>query len=151
MCSLEKGDVTSQTLLLPETIQLSFKEAQILEEHLDILTAVGFGINNLGNNTFSLDATPAWMGNVKAGDVLQDFLREVTEGKGPLNDRKENVAKTLACKSRAIKANEKMSPEEIEYLINSLENTKQPFTCPHGRPTFIKFTISDLERLFKRK
>ncbi len=151
MCSLERGDVTSQTLLLPETIQLSFEEAQILEEHLDILTAVGFGINNLGNNTFSLDATPAWMGNVKAGDVLQYFLREVTEGKGPLNDRKENVAKTLACKSRAIKANEKMSPEEIEYLINSLERTKQPFTCPHGRPTFIRFTMSDLERHFKRK
>ncbi len=93
------------------------------------------------------------MGNVEAKDLLLDFLHGISEGKGkaPLNDKKENAAKTLACKSRAIKANEKMSPEEIEYLINSLEKTKQPFTCPHGRPTFIKLTISDLEKHFKRK
>ena len=153
LTSLERGNATSQALLLPAIIQLSFKEAQILEEHLDLLIAVGFGIANLGNNTFSVDATPTLMGNVEVKDLLLDFLHGILEGKGnvPLNDRKENVAKTLACKSRAIKANEKMSPEEIEYLINSLEKTKQPFTCPHGRPTFIKLTISDLEKHFKRK
>lgn len=153
LTSFERGHAASQALLLPATIQLNFKEAQILEEHLDLLIAVGFDITNLGNNTFSVDATPALMGNVEAKDLLLDFLHGVMDGKGnvPLEERKGNVAKTLACKSRAIKANEKMSPEEIEYLINSLEKTKQPFTCPHGRPTFIKLTISDLEKYFKRK
>lgn len=150
--SFERGNAASQALLLPVTIELSFKEAQLLEEHLDLLTRVGFGINHLGNNTFFLDATPAWLGNVEAKNVLQEFLHEVREGKSkePLSNRREGVAKILACKSRAVKANEKMSSEEMEYLVSSLEKTKQPFTCPHGRPTLIKFTMSDLNRHFKR-
>ncbi len=149
--SLEKGDATAQALLLPVMLELGFKEAQLLEEHLGLLTAMGFGINHLGGNTFSVDATPAWLGNVEVKELLQGFLNEVAEGKGPLNDRRENAAKILACKSRTVKANEKLSPEEMEHLINGLEKTRQPFTCPHGRPTFIKFTMSDLERHFKRR
>jgi DNA mismatch repair protein MutL len=149
--SFEREDATSQALLLPVMIELSFKEAQLLEEHLDLLTTVGFSITHLGKNTFCVDATPAWLGNVEAKDVIQSFLHEAVEGKGPLNDRKENVAKILACKSRAIKANEKLSPEEMEQLVNSLEGTKQPFTCPHGRPTLIKFTMHDLEKHFRRR
>lgn len=153
LTAFEKGHATSQALLLPTTVQLNFKEAQILEEHLDLLSAVGFAITNLGHNTFSVDATPALMGNVQVNDLLHNFLHGIIEGKRnlPLDDRREHVAKTLACKSRSIKAHKKMSPEEIDYLIDRLEQTQQPFTCPHGRPTFIKMTIEDLERHFKRK
>jgi len=151
--SLESEDATSQALLLPVTIELSFKEAQLIEEHLDLLTTVGFGINPLGNNTFCVDSCPAWLGNVEVKNVIQDFLHEIVEckGKAPLNERKENVAKILACKSRTIKANEKLSSEEMEHLVSSLEKTTQSFTCPHGRPTIITFTMHDLERHFKRR
>jgi len=151
--SFDNGVATSQALLLPIPLELSFKEAQLLEEHLDLLTMVGFGINHLGNTTFCIDATPAWLGNTEIKKVLQDFLHEAVEGKReePLNERRKNVAKILACKSRTIKANEKLSSEEMEHLVSSLEKTKQPFTCPHGRPTIIKFTMHDLERHFKRK
>lgn len=151
--SFENKDASSQALLLPVTIELSFKEGQLLEEHLDLLTQIGFSINHLGKNTFCLDATPAWLGNIGVKDVLQNFLHEALEGKrkGPLEDRKEKVAKILACKSFTIKANEKISPEGMGHLIRNLEKTKQPFTCPHGRPTIIKFTMHDLERHFKRR
>jgi len=151
--SLESEDATSQALLLPVIVELGFKEAQLIEEHLDLLTTVGFGINPLGNNTFCIDGSPAWLGNVEVKNVIQDFLHGIMEGKGkePLNERKENIAKILACKSRAIKANEKLSPEEMEHLVSSLEKTRQSFTCPHGRPTTITFTMHDIERHFKRR
>ena len=151
MDSFEKEYAPSQALLLPVTVELSFKEAQILEEHIDLLTTAGFGISHLGKSTFCFDATPAWLGNVEVKEILQDFLHGVGERKEPLNNRREKIAKILACKSFTVKANEKVSPEEMEHLIRSLEKTKQPFTCPHGRPTLIKFTLHDLEKHFRRR
>ena len=150
--SLDQKTTPSQPLLLPVTIELSFKEAQLLEEHLDILTNVGFGINHLGKNTFSVDATPAWLGNVEVSGMIHSFLQEIREGKGerPLGDMKEHTAKILACKSYTVKAHKKLSHEEMEHLIERLEKTRQPFTCPHGRPTLIKLTLHDLARQFKR-
>jgi DNA mismatch repair protein MutL len=150
--ALDQETTRSQPLLLPVTIELSFKEAQLIEEHLDILTEVGFGINHLGKNTFSVDATPAWLGNVEITGMVHSFLQEIREGKGerPLGNRRENTAKILACKSYTVKAHKKLSHEEMEHLIERLEKTKQPFTCPHGRPTLIKITLHDLARQFKR-
>ena len=150
--SLEKGYAASQALLLPVTIELGFREAQLLEDNLDLLTTAGFGINHLGNNTFCVDASPAWLGNVAVEEVLKDFLHGVMEEKGgkPLSDRKENFAKLLACKSHTVKANEILNHEQMAHLVKKLEKTRQPFTCPHGRPTFIKFTMHDLEKHFKR-
>jgi DNA mismatch repair protein MutL len=150
--ALDQKTTPSQPLLLPVTIELSFKEAQLLEEHLDILTRVGFGINHLGKNTFLVDATPAWLGNVEVTGVVHSFLQEIREGKGerPLGDRREHTAKILACKSYTVKAHKKLSHEEMNHLIERLEKTKQPFTCPHGRPTLIKLTLDDLARQFKR-
>ena len=150
--ALDQKTTPSQPLLLPVTIELSFKEAQLLEEHLDILTRVGFGINHLGKNTFLVDATPAWLGNVEVTGMVHSFLQEIREGKGerPLGDRREHTAKILACKSYTVKAHERLSREEMEHLIERLEKTKQPFTCPHGRPTLIKLTLDDLSRQFKR-
>jgi DNA mismatch repair protein MutL len=150
--ALDQKTTPSQPLLLPVMIELSFKEAQLLEEHLDILTRVGFGINHLGKNTFSVDATPAWLGNVEVTGMVHGFLQEIREGKGerPLGEKREHTAKILACKSYTVKAHKKLSHEEMEHLIERLEKTRQPFTCPHGRPTLIKITLPDLARQFKR-
>jgi DNA mismatch repair protein MutL len=151
--SLEAGGAPSQSLLLPVTLELSYKEAQQCEEHLEILTTVGFGITNIGKNTFSIDATPAWLGNVEAATVVQDFLQAIGDGRGkkPLRDRREEIAKTLACKSYTVKAHETLRREEMEHIVQRLGKTEQPFTCPHGRPTLIKLTLDHLARQFKRK
>ena len=151
--SLEAGSAPSQSLLLPVTFELSFKEAQLCEEHLEILTRVGFGITHIGKNTFCIDATPAWLGNVEATTIVQDFLQAVGDGRGkkPLCDRREDIAKTLACKSYTVKAHETLRREEMEHIVQRLGRAEQPFTCPHGRPTLIKLTLDDLARQFKRK
>jgi DNA mismatch repair protein MutL len=89
---------------------------------------------------------------VEITGMVHSFLQEIREGKGerPLGNRRENTAKILACKSYTVKAHKKLSHEEMEHLIERLEKTKQPFTCPHGRPTLIKITLHDLARQFKR-
>lgn len=150
--AFDQATPLSQPLLLPVTIELGFKEAQLIEEHLDILTGIGFAINHLGKNTFSVDATPACLGNIEVKGVINTFLQELREGKGekPLREKRENTAKILACKCHSIKAHKKLSHEEMEHLVARLEKTRQPFTCPHGRPTFIKITLDDLARQFKR-
>ena len=151
--SLQEKNTTSQSLLLPVTLELGFREARCLEEHLDMLTTIGFGINHLGENTFCIDATPAWLGNVKAENVIYDFIAAALEERGssPLKERREDTAKILACKTYTVKANEKLTPEEMETLLDRLNKTRQPFTCPHGRPTIIKLTMDDLAKQFKRK
>jgi DNA mismatch repair protein MutL len=151
--AIEKKNAVSQSLLIPVTVECNFKEAQLLEDNLDILTPAGFSISHLGNNTFCIDATPALLGNIDPKGILQGVLDELSEGKGkvPLHGRKEHMAKLLACKSQSIKANEELSVEEMERLISGLAASHQPFTCPHGRPTFIKFTIDELEKHFKRR
>jgi DNA mismatch repair protein MutL len=151
--SLEAGSAPSQSLLLPVTLELNYKEAQLCEEHLGILTTVGFGITHIGKNTFSIDATPAWLGNVEAATLVQDFLQAVGNGRGKklLGDKRDEIAKTLACKSYTVKAHETLRKEEMEHIVQRLGRAEQPFTCPHGRPTLIKLTLDDLERQFKRK
>ena len=146
--SFEAGSAPSQALLLPVILELSFKEAQLCEEHLEILTTVGFGITHIGKNTFSIDATPAWLGNVDATTLVQDFLQAVGDGRGKklLGDKREEIAKTLACKSYTVKAHETLRKEEMEHIVQKLGRAEQPFTCPHGRPTLIKLTLEDLEK-----
>ncbi len=88
-----------------------------------------------------------------AGDIIRDFIEEVADGRGErtVHERREQSARILACKSRTVKANAGLSREEMEHLIRRLEGTKIPFTCPHGRPTFIKLPLDDLDKQFKRK
>ena len=153
LTTLESSAPVSQPLLFPLTLELSFREAQLLEEYLTILTGTGFGIRHLGKNTYCVDATPPWLENRASGDFIRDFLHEIMEGKAErsLHERREESAKILACKARTVKANERLSQEEMAHLVKRLEKTKRPFTCPHGRPTFITLTLDDLDKQFKRK
>lgn len=150
---MERGVPASQPLLFPVTLEFGFKESQLLEEYLPLLTETGFVIRHLGKNTYGVDAAPAWMENLAVGELIRDFLEAAAEGKGEktVRDRREQCASILACKSRTVKANAQLSREEMEHLISRLEETRMPFTCPHGRPTFITLTLKDLEKQFNRK
>ncbi len=153
LAAMERGAPASQPLLFPITLELSFRESQLLEEHLPILTGTGFVIRHLGKNTYCIDAAPAWLENLPVRDLIRDYLQEISEGKGErtIQERREQSARILACKSLTVKANARLSSEEMEHLIRRLERTRIPFTCPHGRPTFIKLTLDDLDKQFKRK
>jgi DNA mismatch repair protein MutL len=150
--SLNNGFSPSQALLIPLLVHLDGRESAVLEEYLPLLGKMGFGINELGNNSFSIDARPPFLRVEEISETLRDFAQSVSEGnaKGPIAENNEKVASLIACKSRSVKANEELTCEEIQELIQRLVRAKQPFTCPHGRPTVIKLTTRELEAKFLR-
>jgi len=148
---LEQGNTPSQRLLLPETVELSTRDAQFLRDHLPTLGRLGVGLSEFGERTFLLDALPPF---VKAADPrrfvleLVDELVAAGEGVNPARLGEQTVAKTV-CR-HAVKANDPLTVPELENLINDLRNCAMPYTCPHGRPTLIEMSYRELEKKFGR-
>jgi len=148
---LESGDVPSQRLLLPETVELSVRDAQFLREQLPSLIRLGVGLSEFGEQTFLLDALPPM---VKAPDARRFVLELVDELKSAgqsVNLQRlgeQTIAKTV-CR-HAVKANDPLGDPELEILVNDLRHCAMPYTCPHGRPTLIEMSYRELEKKFGR-
>ncbi|MBI4657284.1 MAG: DNA mismatch repair endonuclease MutL [Verrucomicrobia bacterium] len=148
---LEQGQAPSQRLLLPETIELSPRDAQFLREQLGVLNRLGAGLSEFGERTFLLDALPPF---VKVSDArrfvleLVDELKAAGENVNSWRLGEQTVAKTV-CR-HAVKANDPLSGRELENLVSDLKQCQMPYTCPHGRPTLIEMSYRELERKFGR-
>ena len=149
---LEQNDqAPSQKLLLPETVELSARDASFLREQLPALSRLGVGLSEFGERTFLLDALPPF---VKATDsrrfVLQvvDELKAVGQEVNTLRLGEHMVAKTV-CR-HAVKANDPLMGRELEALVEDLRHCVMPYTCPHGRPTLIEMNFRELEKKFGR-
>jgi DNA mismatch repair protein MutL len=144
----------SQRHLIPITFALDYREQEVMEEYLPLLEKMGFGINNLGRNTFSVDAAPSFLEGVEPKQLLLDFIHDAMErqnsGKA-FDEKMKSVAANIACKSKSVKGSAYLLKEKAQHLVAALFQTKQPFTCPHGRPTCITLTHNDLEKQFGRK
>jgi DNA mismatch repair protein MutL len=141
----------SQKLLLPETIELSPRDANFLREQLSALTKLGVGLGEFGERTFLLDALPPF---VKVGDARKFVLDLVDELKAAGREvnlarlGEHTVAKTV-CR-HAVKANDPLAGAELENLVADLRRCAMPYTCPHGRPTLIEMNYHELEKKFGR-
>lgn len=146
-----QGPAPSQRLLLPETIELSARDAQFLREQLPTLTRLGVGLSEFGERTFLLDALPPF---VKAGQPrkfileLADELKAAGQAVNTLRLGETVVAKTV-CR-HSVKANDPLAGPELENLIEDLRHCEMPYTCPHGRPTLIEMNFRELEKKFGR-
>jgi DNA mismatch repair protein MutL len=147
----QKQQSDSQKLLLPETVELSVRDAAFLREHLPTLTRLGVGLAEFGERTFLLDALPPF---VRAGDPrgfvigLVDELKAVGREVNSLRLGEHTVAKTV-CR-HAVKANDPLEGRELENLVEDLRRCAMPYTCPHGRPTLIEMNYRELEKKFGR-
>jgi DNA mismatch repair protein MutL len=148
---LEQGNAASQRLLLPETVEVSVRDAQFLRELLPTLNRLGVGLNEFGERTFLLDALPPF---VKVTDArrftlgLIDELKAAGQEVNTLRLGEHTVAKTV-CR-HAVKANDPLSGPELENLVKNLRQCAMPYTCPHGRPTLIEINYRELEKKFGR-
>jgi DNA mismatch repair protein MutL len=146
-----QGSAMSQKLLLPETVELSVRDAQFLRGQLTELTRMGVGLSEFGERTFLLDALPPF---VKASDPrrfvleLVDELKSAGQEVNSLRLGEHVIAKTV-CR-HAVKANDPLAGPELENLINDLRRCAMPYTCPHGRPTLIEMNYRELEKKFGR-
>ena len=148
---LEQGPAPSQRLLLPETVELSVRDAEFVRDQIEILVRLGVGLSEFGDRTFLLDALPPF---VRAGDPRQfvrDLLDELKAAGREINHLRlgeHTVAKTV-CR-HAVKAHDPLSPPELEQLVEDLRACAMPYTCPHGRPTLIEINLRELDRKFGR-
>lgn len=149
---LERGaQAPSQKLLLPETIELSPRDAQFLREQLAPLTRLGVGLSEFGERTFLLDALPPF---VKVGDARRftlDLVDELKAAGRDVNSARlgEHVVVKTVCR-HAVKANDPLAGKELENLVEDLRRCTMPYTCPHGRPTLIEMNYRELEKKFGR-
>ena len=147
----EQGNAMSQRLLLPETIELSAKDANFLRQQLPSLTRLGVGLSEFGERTFLLDALPPF---VKVSEprrfVLEliDDLKAAGQSVNSLRLGEHTIAKTV-CR-HAVKANDPLARPELENLVDDLRHCTMPYTCPHGRPTLIEMNYRELEKKFGR-
>jgi DNA mismatch repair protein MutL len=147
----EAGSAPSQRLLLPETIELSPKDALFLRDNLGVLTRLGVGLSEFGERTFLLDALPPF---VKAGEPRRFVLELIDELKAAgdkVNSVRlgEHVVAKTVCR-HSVKANDPLAGAELENLVNDLRRCQMPYTCPHGRPTLIEMNFRELEKKFGR-
>ena len=139
------------SLLFPFTIEVTNSEYIILKEHFDIVRNLGFEIEEFGINSVIIKSHPTWLPSGYEEQATRKILEIIltTEKNFSVVKFNESIATMLSCKL-AIKANENITLEEQEQLINDLRNCDNPFNCPHGRPTTIFYSNYDLEKLFKR-
>lgn len=144
----KKKDVIN--LLIPIKVELPSNEFILLRNNINIMLDMGFDIEEFGINTYIVRAHPTWLPDFGVEEAIKKIINIVIE-KEYFDYGKfiEKVAITLACKM-SIKANDYISLDDVEVLIENLRNTENPFTCPHGRPTIISYSKYELEKMFKR-
>ena len=141
----------SISMLVPLTIELSNNDFLIIKENFELLRSMNFEVEEFGINSIIIKSHPTWIFHKYEHDDIKRIIDIIVhqEKKFDLGKFYEQVAATLACKA-SIKANTNITMEEMENLINDLRHCDNPFNCPHGRPTMIKLTVSDLEKMFER-
>jgi DNA mismatch repair protein MutL len=141
----------SISMLVPLTLEFSNSEYTILKENFDFLRELNFDIDEFGVNSVIIKAHPVWLPLGNENNAIKKILELVIEKeKGFSIERfNDHIAATMACKM-SIKANTSITLKEMENLLNDLKNCKNPYNCPHGRPTVISYSNYDLEKLFKR-
>ena len=137
-------------LLIPITIELPNNEYIILKENFHILDRLCFKYEEFGINTLVVRAHPVWLPEYCLEEAIRKII-DIIITQEDFSERKfnERVSMTMACKM-SIKANDAITIPDMEYLLNNLIKTDNPYTCPHGRPTIITYKKYDLEKLFKR-
>lgn len=146
-----EGQKDSQLLLLPDIIVLSHKEMDIAQENIDRFEKAGFQLEEFGENTIKLTGVPTMCLDLNTKELFLETLDEInTVARTAKQEIEEKFLATIACKA-AVKAHMALTQEEVDSLLQQLLSLQNPFTCPHGRPTAIKMSITDIEKKFARR
>jgi DNA mismatch repair protein MutL len=141
----------AQRLLMPENLELGFREAAALEKLLLPLARVGFEIEPFGTNAYVISSVPALLAQAEAAPLVREIVEKyvavgIPDDPGRILDP---CIELMACHS-VIRANQALTPEQARVLLRQLDDCENPSHCPHGRPTWIKWSVKELEKLFKR-
>lgn len=152
MESLEKGADLGQRLLFPFTVRLTRTEVEAVESVREALAQVGFAIESFGSDTLLVQSVPSPHPNFDAQRCIREMIVDIVGGSDLLRsarNQREGIAMTFACKA-AIKAGQKLSPEEMQELFDQLFATSLPYHDIHGRPTVVSMGLNELRHKFGR-
>jgi DNA mismatch repair protein MutL len=148
---IREGKLQSQRLLMPESFELTDSQTEVLQKNMSLLEKLGIELVPFAPRTMAIQAFPTLLSKAEPLEFIQDLI-DILDNKDAGSDPDrllDDVLNMAACKA-AIKAGQKLTSVEIEQLLSDKENVDCSSRCPHGRPTTIEFTISDLEKQFKR-
>ena len=138
-------------MLLPDIITLTHKEMDIARDNFELFRKAGFELEEFGENTIKLTGVPNVCIDLDTKELFLESLDEInTVARTAKQEIEEKFIATVACKA-AVKAKMALTFEEVDSLMQKLLVLKNPFTCPHGRPTAIKLSEYEIEKKFSRK
>jgi DNA mismatch repair protein MutL len=145
------GALETQTLLVPEPVDLGAAEAALVLEHRDLLAELGVRVEPFGGDTVLVSSYPAMLAAASPAEVLRELVEHLSrEGRSPQRrDLVDELLHMIACKA-AIKAGDRLSDGEIASLLAQRHLAQDTHHCPHGRPTALVFTREALDRQFMR-
>lgn len=145
------GGVIGQPLLVPLRVQVSPREAELLESHQEVLAASGLAVDRIGPEHLRIREAPALLQGADLERLLRDLLADLAvQGTSErLADTVNGVLATMACHG-AVRANRRLGLAEMNALLRDMERIERADQCNHGRPTWVKITVGELDRLFSR-
>ena len=146
-----EGKLTSQRLLIPETFEITDRQAELLKDNSELIEKLGIELEPFGPTTMAIQSFPSMLEKVKPMDFVSDLLDTLTEKAVTLDAERllHEVLDMTACKA-AVKAGQPLTQAEIEQLLKDKDTVERASRCPHGRPTTIKFSLNELQKQFKR-
>lgn len=149
---LARGRLAGQRMLLPQPVNVTAREADLLHQHAGLLGRLGIEVAEFGPHAVAVQQFPALLAErgLNAGEFLRDLLDRLGEGAPADAERLlTDVLAMMACKA-AVKAGSPLTPAEMAELLARAEEVDKSAACPHGRPTMLRLTLRDLQRQFRR-
>ena len=148
---LQEQQTYTTQMLVPITIEMSAADFRTFMERADVLKDLGFEFEEFGINTIIIKAHPTWLKEGYEEESIRTIVDLVITNEKKFDKTKflDNMAKMISCKM-SVKANEDLSFEEMERLLNDLVKCDNPYNCCHGRPSIMKYTAYELEKMFRR-
>jgi DNA mismatch repair protein MutL len=142
--------IAVQNLLDPLPMEFSPDESTLIEENLETLNAIGLHLEPFGGSTWLIRSIPSLLANDDIRTAMNELVADLMAGDLPFAANEEAKLITRVCKRAAIKGGQVLSVQEMNELIRQLEVCASPRTCPHGRPTMIHFSASQMAKEFGR-
>jgi len=150
-CELRDGKVSAQLLLIPISVEVTHAEAELVEASANTLAALGFEIDRRGPTQLVVRSVPSLLGNADVAKLVRDLLPDLEEfgSSQAVAETQDGVLSSMACHS-AWRAGDHMPLSEMNHLLRRMERTENFAQCNHGRPTYVTWSINELDRLFMR-
>lgn len=146
---VENSSVEGQSLLFPVQIELDPENFVVFNDAIDVLNRSGFTVSNFGGRTINIEAVPSIMKNKSPEKMLMKIIDDIASLKKSGYEIKKAIAQSIACRS-AVMSGDRLNDIEATHLLKQLLNCENMYTCPHGRPTFVKLSKEDLDKQFGR-